>query len=484
MLAKYPAFPKLTESEIQDELLPEISHWALTNGLVMYPPNFKVASSFLAPTTLFPTPFPAKCFEQAVTVQTSYNDLYAKISQNHDNWLTKQVKLLADFDPEFTGKLWKLYEQALKIGISQKLALGVFRSDYLLDAESLEVKQVEFNTVSVSFGGLSTKVGQLHNFLNDSGKYALDKGSKFYEQDIPVSESALLLAKSLAEAATKYPSEGKQTIVAFIVQQGERNVFDQRILEYNLLDKFGIKSVRITIHEIHTKTSVDPESKRLTYKPTGEEISVVYFRAGYSPDDFLNEQDWNNRLTLETSFAIKAPNLLTQLAGAKKIQQLLTEESVLKQFIDDEDVIRKLMASFVKIHPMDDSEAGARAKKMAFETPERFVLKPQREGGGNNIYKADIPSFLKTIPEQDWSGYILMELIKPNPTTDNIVVRADRFSQEPILSELGIFGYVLFDDSQVYLNEYAGWLLRSKSSSSDEGGVAAGFGCVDSVVLY
>ncbi|SCU84793.1 LANO_0C02410g1_1 [Lachancea nothofagi CBS 11611] len=480
----YPVFPSFSDAEIKDQLIPEISQWALANGLIMYPPGFNVAQGMLAPTTLYPTPFPRESFEQAKSVQVLYNELYAKISQNQDLWLSSHIKELAQFDPEFTGKLWDLYLKAQDIGICQSMTLGVFRSDYLLDSESLEVKQVEFNTVSVSFGGLSTKVGQLHNFLNDSGKYSKDSGSKFYEQDIPVSSSADLLAKGLSEAVRNFKTEEKHTLVAFIVQENERNVFDQRILEYNLLDKYGIKSVRISIQEVHIKTSIHAETKRLYYEHTGEEISVVYFRAGYSPQDFLNNQDWQNRLLLETSYAIKAPNILTQLAGSKKIQQILTDDSILKQFIDDSDVRKKLGDSFVKIHPMDNSDAGLKAKKMAMETPNNFVLKPQREGGGNNIYKADIPPFLNSIPEQDWSGYILMELIKPEPTTKNIVVRGDQFSQEPILSELGTFGYILFDANKIYLNEYAGWLLRSKSSSSDEGGVAAGFGCVDSVVLY
>ncbi|SCW01363.1 LAFE_0D10924g1_1 [Lachancea fermentati] len=484
MPSNYPLFPSLDSDKIRNDLVPEILQWGLVNGLVMYPSNHKLDSTSIAPTTVYPTPFPKKSFDQAVSVQKAYNRLYATISQDgHDHWLSREISKLAKFDPDFTGKLWDLYQRAVTEGISQPLALGVFRSDYLLDNQDLEVKQVEFNTVSVSFGGLSTKVGELHKFLNDSGKYTTT-GDVFYNQVIPVSESAELLAKGLSEAVLKFPAAKDHTVVAFIVQDGERNVFDQRIIEYNLFKLYGIKSVRITIHDVHLKTVVDSKTKRLYYLETGEEISLVYFRAGYSPSDFKNEQDWENRLALETSFAIKAPNILTQLAGAKKIQQILTDEAVLKEFINDEDTLDKLKSSFVKIYPLDDTELGKEAKKIAMTSPEKFVLKPQREGGGNNIYKEAIPGFLKSIPEEDWSGYILMELIKPEPTTQNMVLRGNCISNEPILSELGVFGYVLFDNSTIYTNEYAGWLLRSKSSSSDEGGVAAGFGCVDSVLLY
>jgi hypothetical protein len=46
------------------------------------------------------------------------------------------------------------------------LQLGVFRSDYLLHNSSsntpLEIKQVEFNTIAASFGGLSQRAGEMH----------------------------------------------------------------------------------------------------------------------------------------------------------------------------------------------------------------------------------------------------------------------------------------------------------------------------------
>lgn len=34
---------------------------------------------------------------------------------------------------------------------------------------------------------------------------------------------------------------------------------------------------------------------------------------------------------------------------------------------------------------------------MALDAPERFVLKPQREGGGNNLYGEDIRMVIKII---------------------------------------------------------------------------------------
>jgi hypothetical protein len=39
--------------------------------------------------------------------------------------------------------------------------------------------------------------------------------------------------------------------------------------------------------------------------PTGDEISVVYFRAGYTPADYPSSRQWDARTILERSYAIK-----------------------------------------------------------------------------------------------------------------------------------------------------------------------------------
>ena len=57
---------------------------------------------------------------------------------------------------------------------------------------------------------------------------------------------------------------------------------------------------------------------------------------------------------------------------------------------------------------------GDKAFDMAMADPERFVLKPQREGGGNNVYGEDIKPFLQKIKDSaERSAYILMDRIHP-----------------------------------------------------------------------
>ncbi|KAH3671303.1 hypothetical protein OGAPHI_000526 [Ogataea philodendri] len=469
-------FPSIAGASLT-ELIEQLTHYALSNGLLIYPPGFEAYQPTVAPVTLYPTPLPRSEFNKGVAISTKFNELYSNVVVEK-SWLIEVIDELSKFDRDFTGKLYETYLEA-ESSIVQPVSLGLFRSDYMLDTVSGNIKQVEFNTVSVSFGGLSPKVGNLHSFLNNQGLYGKPKYYK--EEDLPVSYSTAGLANGLYEAAKYYDTteRASDTIVLFVVQPGERNVFDQRAVEYSLAEK-GVKSKRVDFTKVVTSVKVDQSTNKVYYG--NEEVSVVYYRCGYAPSEYTGPETWEARLLLEKTKAVKCPSLLVQLSGVKKVQQLLTNNSILSKYLENND---ELSSTFVKIYPLDDTEEGLLGKKLAFEQPERFVLKPQREGGGNNIYKEDIPSFLESIEAKDWGAYILMELIIP-PIHENKILRNGDVLSEGVVSELGIFGTILFNEKSgsIIHNEESGYLLRSKTSSSNEGGVAAGFGCVDSLYLY
>src|SRR3972149_2890304 len=64
----------------------------------------------------------------------------------------------------------------------------------------------------------------------------------------------------------------------------------------------------------------------------GERIAIAYFRAAYGPEDFQSEDAFRGRALIEAASAIAVPDLYTQLAGAKKVQQVLTRRPVLGRF--------------------------------------------------------------------------------------------------------------------------------------------------------
>jgi glutathione synthase len=285
-----------------------------------------------------------------------------------------------------------------------------------------------------------------------------------------------------------------------LVQDPERNIFDQRHLEYELQqNESSVLVFRLPFNKILEQTVIADTSKRqLLYHPPSNpaktfEVAVVYFRAGYGPQDYPDPTAWQARLQIERSNAIKCPTILTQLAGAKKVQQVLAtptspvEPSILNRFIKNGTTkIDDLSKTFTNIYPLDDSPTGLEARKLAVD-PERckgYVLKPQREGGGNNIYRSAIPPFLKSIPESHWKSYILMEIITP-PPVDNMILRNGVIEKGGVICELGIYGTCLWDQmsKEVLRNEEAGYLLRTKGDKSEEGGVAAGFGSMDSCRL-
>jgi glutathione synthase len=319
--------------------------------------------------------------------------------------------------------------------------------------------------------------------------------------DLPENNSTEGLAAGIHAAFEAYgPSElGFETCVIFLVQGEERNVFDQRHLEYQLQSSTRTPVFRLPFCDIFARTSIaDSKKRQLLYRLPSHpeklfEVAVVYLRAGYGPGDYPQPLDWEARYHIERSGAIKCPTVLTQLAGAKKVQQVLAtpdtvdEFPVLTEFISPASpAYMDVWRTFTNIYPMDTSEAGLAARKLATDPKHcmKYVLKPQREGGGNNIYRGAIPPYLESIPESHWSSYILMELITPPPVA-NTILRNGKLEHGGVICELGRYGTCLWNQEtgETLRNEDAGYLLRTKGDKSEEGGVAAGFGCMDSCNL-
>lgn len=151
-----------------------------------------------------------------------------------------------------------------------------------------------------------------------------------------------------------------------------------------------------------------------------------------------------------------------------------------------------MRTTFTAIYPLDDTAAGKHAIEIArdSEKAKGYVLKPQREGGGNNIYGQKIPPFIKSLGDDSkrYRGHILMELIEP-PSLRNSIFRNGKAMSGEVIGELGVYGVCLWQNGdgiagpEILENWEAGYLLRTKGRESEEGGVAAGFGAVDSACL-
>jgi glutathione synthase len=146
---------------------------------------------------------------------------------------------------------------------------------------------------------------------------------------------------------------------------------------------------------------------------------------------------------------------------------------------EDAALLRVLFAGQWGLEDLADADTAAVVAD-ALRHPERYVLKPQREGGGNNYYGEELRE--KLGGGRGLAAYILMQRILPPPQRA-IMVRGGRAVEAETLSELGIYSTFVRCGDRVLLSAEAGHLVRTKSADSNEGGVAAGFAVLDSPML-
>nr|CAD7408975.1 unnamed protein product [Timema cristinae] len=215
-------------------------------------------------------------------------------------------------------------------------------------------------------------------------------------------------------------------------------------------------------------------------------VSVVYYRSGYEPGQYPSQLEWEARLLVERSRAIKSPSIQYHLAGTKKVQQALARPGAVEKFLTELHQVEVVREIFTGLYSLDFDKFGEEAIQLALANPDKFVLKPQREGGGNNVYGEKVREELLAMKDsKERTAWILMDRISP-PIQTCYIVRPGQDGLPPLsdlVSELGIFGVILGDKDNIFVNKQVGHMLRTKLSSADEGGVAAGSGALDSPYL-
>ena len=86
------AYPPNLKDPERKALIRTIKDWSIGNGLAIRPAPTVIAAeadpngiaAVNAPVTLFPSPFPRQCFDQAKSVQKTYNELYAAVTKDED----------------------------------------------------------------------------------------------------------------------------------------------------------------------------------------------------------------------------------------------------------------------------------------------------------------------------------------------------------------------------------------------------------------
>lgn len=180
-------------------------------------------------------------------------------------------------------------------------------------------------------------------------------------------------------------------VVLFVVQPGERNILDQRVLEHALWAHHRVPVRRVTLEWLGTHgrlgrgcyvqsgasaasehclliprefpaagDGAGDSSAAATVPAKMDEVSVVYYRSGYSPGDFTSEACWAAKLTAERSVAVKCPPILYHLAGTKKVQQALALPGAVERLVPAP-VAAHLRRCFAGLWSLDPAERDAEA---------------------------------------------------------------------------------------------------------------------------
>lgn len=329
-----------------------------------------------------------------------------------------------------------------------------------------QIKQVELNTIASSFGGIVTITSQYHKFiLSELGH--IDK-----IKNIPENNPINGLCKGLIHAWKLYGN--KKAVILFIVENITYNICDQRFHEFEI-SKINpyIKIIRRSLKDLVSEAKLGSNKQLIV---GNLEVSVVYFRSGYEVEAYPTEREWQVRLLIERSQAIKCPSIHYHLAGTKKVQQSLAYPNALNIFLKDNNKIKQIQEVYAGLYSLEFNNEAEEIINNAISNPKKYVLKPQREGGGNNIYNEDIKLHFESMKNsKERTAWILMDRFYP-PVQNNYIVRVhnepfedNQLHFSDVVSELGIYGIIIGNHNSIIHNEEVGHVLRTKPSNENEG---------------
>lgn len=264
---------KMYQFKVNDEqeykyLSEQAKHWCLVNGFV-YKQDLNTLNSDLIthlPFTLFPSPFSYDDYEQVYSLQSDINLLVHKIGTN-ESILENVFENLIKID-EFIRNLWNIYKQAKLQGYNQSIKLTIIRTDYMLHKPRIkpiqngylnshtldgdmvdtnykpQMKQVEINTISVGFAVISTKMTELHKKILKWSK------NEQLLSKLPENNPLDSVSSAFIEAWKLYNKP--KAVVLWIVLENEKNIADQRHLEYAIIDKEPqVEIIRCSFADLH-----------------------------------------------------------------------------------------------------------------------------------------------------------------------------------------------------------------------------------------
>lgn len=479
---------------ISQEVINEATEWVIMHGVAFRQHD---NSAKHCPFSIAPMSMADKTFQKLRQVTPIMTKLISEISEDHDFLQTSLIDL-ATADP-FFARLFSLHQQAHGLVNSRlnpaRKPLLLMRTDFM-DDRTHGAKVIEFNGIAAGMAPFGQRATEFHKYMKEQwgGVYQQWLENKY---STPVENKGLeQLAFGIAQAANKVKAsfasqeENHKPTFLMVVQENEDNVYDQHLLEV-ALQNLGLRTIRRTFKQLSTQLSTGL-NQRLMLAEVGA-IDVVYLRAGYQYSDYYSpEQDKNiccqtlsqTRLFIEQHHVAVNATFSQQLATSKAMQMklsLMEPEDYTRWglTVEEGELVKNVLADMKPVNQQTIAWFNTQAEK------QKWVLKNQGEGGGHCIFGEDISDKLKQLKPQEYDAWTFMQRLFPyEREVPTIAVRDGKPIQvNNLVSEIGLFTAFYDGKPVTELNGYAGYLIRSKPASENEGGIHSGKGILDSLVL-
>lgn len=482
--------PMLTSS-IPQQVIEDACQWAIMHG-VAFRQSDNTARH--CPFSLAPMSIEREVFEHLLRVTPLITKLINNVSENHD-FLQTSLSDMAKADP-FFGRLMELHQQAHGSAGERlnpaRQPLLLMRTDFMDDRQH-GAKVIEFNGIAAGMAPFGQKATEFHDYMQNQWPETyqswLEDKSATPAENQGLTQLAYGIATSARKVRADFNDSDKPTFL-MVVQKNEDNVYDQHLLEVEL-QKQGVRTVRRTFEQLSCQLS-SGDNQRLLLKDVGA-VDVVYLRAGYQYSDYwapeLNESVCchtlsQTRLFMEQHHVAMNATISQQLATSKTMQMLLTmmpaaEYARWGLTLEEAELVKSVLADMKPITNEAIEWFNTQADK------QEWVLKNQGEGGGHCVFGDDISEQLSQLKPEEYDAWALMQRLYPHER--DVPTIAVRDTQQTLVtdlvSEVGLFTAYYKGEPVTELDGYAGYLIRSKPASENEGGIHSGKGILDSLTL-
>ncbi|MEC6795888.1 glutathione synthase [Photobacterium sp. S4TG1] len=476
---------------IAPQIIEDACEWAIMHGVA-----FRQADDTAkhCPLSIAPMTIEREVYTHLRRVVPLLTKLISNVAEDSD-FLQSALGDMAQADP-FFGRLMALHHQihgdANHRHEPARQPLLLMRTDFM-DDRQYGAKVIEFNGIAAGMAPFGQRATEFHAFMQRQWPETYQSWLEDTSAIPAENEGLTQLAKGIVTAATQIKTDFNEQgspVFLMVVQKNEDNVYDQHLLEIALQQQ-GIRTVRRTFEQLSAQLLTGP-NQRLMLDGVGA-VDVVYLRAGYQYSDYcapeLNEAVCcytlsQMRVFIEQHHVALNATVGQQLATSKTMQMLLTMMPAQDYMrwgvtLDDAQLIKSVLAEMKPITTDTINWFNTQAIKS------EWVLKNQGEGGGHCVFGDDISATLAKLAATEYDAWALMQRLYPHERdVPTIAIRdAKATVVNDLVSEIGLFTVYFKGQPVTDLDGYAGYLIRSKPASENEGGIHSGKGILDSLVL-